>query len=244
MASIIEAFDSTAKEAFAGIKILVWAIPFCAAYSMGKSNPALSITIWIISSILFLGFLTESANNLIKRSGAILPGVNILKFGYIGLITSMVMAPYIAVSYFIMVLFDNFVKIPDPVWQQTAQIICLFLAIAFTLSSYVIYIRRLNPFDAYNMKKYFLGFGEVFLTFSYLLVKLALISLLVIGFLAYVFSLFVGFQNVIWDYLITATIVFYLIVAANYLAQISEEQFLFIEKKEKEAKEKEAINKL
>lgn len=244
MASIIEAFDNTVKEAFAGIKILVWAVPFCAAYSMEKSNPALSITIWVIASVLFLGFLTESANNVVKRSGTILPGVNVLKFGYIGLITSLVMAPYIAISYFIMVLFNNFVKIPDPVWQQTAQIICLFFALAFTLSSYVVYIRRLNPFDAYNMKKYVIGFWEVFLTFSYLIVKLALVSLLVIGFLAYVFSLFVGFQNVIWDYLITATIVFYLVIAANYLAQISEEQFIFIEKKEAEAKEKAAMSRL
>ncbi len=244
MASIIEAVDNTVKEAFAGIKVLVWAVPFCAAYSMNKSNPALSITIWIIASILFLGFLTESANNVIKRSGTILPGVNILKFGYIGLITSLVMAPYIAVSYFVMVLFNSFVKIPDPVWQQTAQIICLFLAITFTLASYVIYIRRLNPFDAYNMKKYFIGFGEVFLTFSFLIVKLALVSLVIIGFLAYVFSLFVGFQNVIWDYLITSVIVLYLVLAANYLAQISDEQFVFMEKKEAEAKEKSAINKL
>ena len=34
MASIIEAFDNTVKEAFAGIKILVWAVPFCVAYSL------------------------------------------------------------------------------------------------------------------------------------------------------------------------------------------------------------------
>ena len=80
--------------------------------------------------------------------------------------------------------------------------------------------------------------------FSFLIVKLALVSLVIIGFLAYVFSLFVGFQNVIWDYLITSVIVLYLVLAANYLAQISDEQFVFMEKKEAEAKEKSAINKL
>ena len=94
------------------------------------------------------------------------------------------------------------------------------------------------------MKKYFTGFWEVFLSASFLLVKLALWSIIVIGFIYYLFSMFVGFSNWFWYYILSSVFIFYLILSANYLAQISEEIYTFPEKEEAKKKEQAAMSKL
>lgn len=242
MASIIEAFDSTIKEAFAGIKILIWAVPVAYCYSM--FNTFMGQLVASITAVLFIGYLATISNNVIKKEDKILPGMNFLRYGLNGIIGTVVLLPFILLGWGVEYLISNFVKIPDPVWNLTFQVLGVFLSISCVLASYVIYVRRLNPMDAYNMKKYFIGFGEVFMSFSYLTIKLTLWSLVIIGFLVYLFSLFVGFQNIIWTYLMCAFFVFYCVLGANYMAQTSEEIFTFIEKKEQEKKEKEAIDKM
>lgn len=242
MASIIEAFDSTVRESFAGIKILVWALPVCIGYSM--YNTAFGSIVAIVTGVLFLGFLTESCNNIIIKEDKILPGVNILKYGITGLLALLVMLPYIGLGALVGYLLLTYVNIPSPVWNQTFQIISVLFSISIVLASYIVYIRRLNPLEAYNLRKYFIGFFETFMSFSYLIVKLALWSVVIIGLLAYLFSLFVGFQNIIWSYIMCAVSVFYMVLSANYMAQISEEVFTFVEKKDEENKEKERIKQM
>lgn len=244
MASIIEAFDSTVKEAFAGIKVLVWAIPVCISYGFVKSGSSFGYVLGAITLLFFIGYLTEISNNIISKKDRILPGLNVLKYGFLGVVTLATMLPFAALSWLVWYLMETYINIPDEVWSLTFKTIGAFLAIAFTLTAHSLYIRRLNPIDAFNLKKYFLGFGEVFMSFSYLIVKLAAWSLLIIGFLTYLFSLFIGFENVIWQYLMCAFTVLYFFIGANYMAQTSEEVYTFIEKDEKEKKEKEAVNKI
>lgn len=241
MASIIEAFDSTIKEAFAGLKVLIWAVPVCFAVSAWQSS--MGSIVGIVTAVLFVGYLTTICNNIIIKTDRILPGINVFQYGLVGLIAVLIMIPYGIVAYFVWNLVNN-ISIPDPVWGLTVKVLGAFLALSFILSAFVLYIRRLNPIEAYNLRKYFIGFGEVFMSFSYLIVKLVLWSLVIIGFLVYLFSLFVGFENVLWTYLMCAVGVFYCILGANYMAQTSEEIFTFLEKKENEQKQQKAIDKM
>ncbi len=242
MASIIEAFDSTIKESFAGIKVLVWAVPVCMGYSM--FNSALGNIIAIVTAVLFFGYLVQCSHNIIIKEDRILPGFNVLQYGLVGLIAMLVLLPYIGVGGIVAYSLLTFVKIPSPVWNQTFQIISVLLSVSVVLASYVVYARRLNPLEAFNMRKYFIGFFETFMSFSYLLVKLALWSVVIVGFLAYLFSLFVGFQNIIWTYIVCVISVFYCILGANYMAQVSDEIFTFVEKKDEENREKERIKSM
>ncbi len=244
MASIVEAFDSTAKEAFSGIKVLVWAIPVCICYGFFKSGSSFGYILSAILSVLFIGYLTEASNNIITKKDRILPGFNALKYAFLGIVTVATMLPYIAISWLVWYLIDTYLIIPSEVWNLTFRVIGAFLAIAFTLTGHSLYIRRLNPLEAFNMRKYSLGYGDVFMSFSYLIVKLGVWSLFILGFLTYLFSLFIGFDNVIWQYLICAFLVFYSFLGMNYMAQTSEEVYTFVEKEEKEKKEKELVDKI
>jgi len=244
MASIIEAFDSTVKEAFAGVKVLVWALPVCIGYSFFKSGSGISFVFNAVLALLLIGYLTEISNNIIIKKDRILPGINVVSYAFHGLLTIAVMLPYAALSWLVWFLIDTYINIPDEVWGLTVKVIGAFLALSFTLTAFAMYTRKLNPLEAFNLKKYFMGFGEVFVSFSYLIVKLAAWSVLIIGFLMYVFSLFIGFDNVIWQYIMCAIVVFYLFLGANYIAQTSEEVYTFIEKEENEKKAKQAISKM
>ncbi len=244
MAGIIEAFDSSVKEAFAGIKILVWGVPVCITASLFMTNPTMAYIIGTITAVIFIGFLTQSCNNVITKKDKILPGLNILSYSLVGIVTVITMSPFALLAGLVEYAVLNFINMPSPVWDLTFKIVGSFLAISVILASYVIYIRRLNPIEAYNMRKYFIGFGEVFLSFSYLIVKLTLWSCVIIGFLVYLFSLFIGFQNVIWTYILSSVFVLYFVLGANYVAQISEEVFTFVEKKDNEKKENEIIEKM
>ncbi len=242
MASIIEAFDSTIKENLAVIKIFLWALPVTACVSMQKTF--MGNLLALVTAILLVGCVTTISHNIIKKEGKLIPGINVLQYGLTGVITIAVMLPFVLLGAGVNMLITSLVKVPSPVWSLTIQVLSLLLAASCVLASYVVYVRRLNPIEAFNLKKYFIGFGEVFLSFSYLVIKLAVCSVVLIGFFMYLFSMFLGFENVIWIYVLAAFFVFYSFIAANYMAQVSEELFTFIEKAEEEKREKEAIAKL
>lgn len=123
MASIVEAFDSTIKEAFAGLKVLIWAVPVCFAVSAWQSF--LGSMVGVITAILFVGYLTTICNNIIIKTDRILPGINVLKYGLVGLIAVIVMIPYGIVAYFVWNLVNN-ISIPDPVWGLTVKVLGAF----------------------------------------------------------------------------------------------------------------------
>lgn len=244
MASIKEAFDITLREAFGGLKVCVWAFPLAICYSLLASNSGFGYILTFVVAVIFIGYLTESEHNVIKKDCKILPGINILSYGLIGLLTVLVMIPFTLLGWGVWYLVDAFVKIPSPIWQQTAQIIGIFLAISVVLTAHTLFIRRLNPLELLNVKKYFIGFGEVFLSFSFLVIKLAFWAVLFVGFAVYLFTMFVGLENIIWRFFICAYVVLNLFVGANYMAQLSEEIYVFIEKDETKKREQAAIERL
>ncbi len=234
MASIVEAFDSTMRETFTGIKIFLWAIPVCLAYTFGTIGKAILIP---ILSVFLIGFAVLLAHNVIAKTSTIVPGINLIKIGIVGVMSILCMAPYAIIGGLIYWLL-SLITIPSEVWNTTYHIIAILFTASLPLTACVIYVRRLNILEIFNPKKYFLGFWEVFISTSFLLVKLALWSIIVIGFIYYLFSIFVGFSNWFWYYILSCVFIFYIILSANYLAQISEEIYTFPEKEEAQKKEK------
>ena len=242
MASIIEACDNTMKEAFAGIKIFLWAIPICMGLAAG--NNVFKILVGIVAAILLLGLGVTTANNIITKKPMLVPGINFLRMSINAMLALVALIPYALIASGLYWA-TTFINLPNnPIINDTIHItLDLFIA-AIPLTALAIFVRRLNPIEALNFKKYFYGFGEVFLSSSYFVVKLALFSLIIIGFLVYIFSLFIGFENSLWTYLLSVIGVFYWIIASNYIAQISDEVYIFPEKEEAKLREQEEINKI
>ncbi len=240
MASIKEAYDSTMKEAFAGIKVFLWAIPLY----IGMSGESIfSKLIGIVAAILLFGLCITLANNVVTKKPTIVPGVNFIEMLINAGLAILCSIPYALVGYLVYWGF-TFIQVPSPTWNDTIHILGGLLAAAFPLSALAIFVRRKNPFEVLDFKKISYGYGEVFLDSSYFVVKLTIVSIFTIGFLIYIFYLFIGFQNSLWTYLMSAVAVFYAFLGANYLAQISEEIYTFPENEANKKREKEEIDKI
>ena len=241
MASILEACDNTIKEPFAGIKVFLWAIPVCMFFTSGANM--LHQSIGFLGLILFLGLCVTSSNNIITKKSVLIPGINFFSMGLNSLLALLAILPYALIAW-LAYWAASFIQIPYPILHDTVHILLNLLIATIPLSALAIFVRRLNPIEVLNIKKFFFAFGEVFLSMSYFVVKLALFSLIVVGFMVYIFSLFIGFENSLWTYLLCALSVFYAIVGANYFAQVSDEIFIFPEKEEAKAKEHAEIQRI
>ena len=145
MASLVEAFDSTMKEALAGFKIFLWAVPITLILA---SEGAAQILIGAIVGFFILGFIVTLANNVIAKAQMILPGINIfviIKNAVLGLVA---MLPHAIIAGLIVWAYFSYVTIPSDVWDVTFKILVCLFELSLPLTSICILIRRLNPFEA------------------------------------------------------------------------------------------------
>ena len=240
MSSIIEAFDSTMREAFAGMKLFVWALPICFAIATVKDFGYIP---WVVIGFFLLGFITTLANNVIVKNPIIVPGINIFEI-IINAILSLIALLPSAIIMGAICWGANMLQLPNEVWNDTLHIMIWLFALAFPLTALAIFIRRKNILEVFNLKKFSDGYGEVLLASSFFFVQATIVSLVIIGFLAYMFYLFIGFDNIFWTYLLSVVAMFFVLLGANIIAQISDEIYTFPEKEAAKKKEKEAMDAL
>ncbi len=233
MASIKDAYQSTIGESFTGLKLILWSIPlfwFRELIMADKPNLALISTLGVAFLIFIYGFLIEISYNTIAKNPEIVPGANFLSMGFNGFLGIIATGIYIAICYFGANFACRFVKTGEAALDMTIEIMIWFLFLGFAFAGYIIFIRRLNVFEAYNPVKFIKAYPEAFLSGAYLIVKLVLINALVVGFISYLFWLFLGFDNYLIKFIWCITIMYNLTISANYLAQLSEEIFAFEER--------------
>ncbi len=241
MASLVEAFDSTMKEALAGFKVFLWAVPITLILT---SEGVAQIFIGAIVGFFILGFIVTLANNVIAKAQMILPGINIfviIKNAILGLVA---MLPHAIIAGLIIWAYFSYVTIPSEVWDVTFKILVCLFALSLPLTSICILIRRLNPFEAYNIKKYFSGVCEVFLSYSTFSLRALLGISVLFGFLWYLFVLFIGFENYFWKYVVAINLTIFLFLFSNAVAQISDDIYTFPEKEAAKKKDQAAVEKL
>lgn len=235
MASIKEAYDSTIGENFTGLKLVLWAIPlyYCRNMLLSGSMDAISTLIIGVFIVLLLGFITESAYNACEKKEELVPGLNFFSMAFSGIKTIVAMSVYFAIAYLGTNYIFEFINLENAVLARTIKIMTWLIIYSLPVSAYVVFIRKMDIFDALNLKKIFYVMGETFMMFSYLIIKLSLLSAIVIGFVSYLFWLFVGLDNCIINYIWCLTIMYNILLGANYLAQFSEEWMSLYEKKNK-----------
>ena len=264
MASIKEAFDSTMKEAFSGIKLMLWAIPITMGltsfYMGGMLGKVVCGILLCVASFLFYGLCITAAHNTIVKNDTILPAFDFVKMSLNAAMALIAVLPYAIISwilgYGLGLLFEyckNFLTSTDfysvhPIMTYIFVItifqVLYFIIVAIPITAIILFIRRLNILEAFNLKKYFFALGETFISYTLFTFKFAILALIVFGFIFYLFYLFIGFQNSFWIYLLTLLTLIYQILLFNALAQISDDIFTFPEKEEQKRKEDAKIQKM
>ena len=251
MASIKEAYDSTMKEAFTGIKVFLWAIPIAYIIVQFKKIPTeispinFIYTNWLALIILFFlfGFIVTLAKNVVAKAPAVVPGINvfeIIKNGVLGIIAA---APYAILGWLIEIACAQ-ITLPGEILDPSFHILVNLFAISLPLSGICLLIRRMNILDAFNIKKFLYGFFIVYLDYSFFGIKAGIVLGTIYAFFAYLFLLFIGFDNTFWIYLISIGIMFAIVLYANAIAQISDDIYTFPEKEELKKKEEAMVNNI
>ena len=248
MASIKEAFDSTLKEAFAGIKIMLWAIPISIGLSSiifsGAIGSIFGCTLAGIFTFLYFGLCVTVAHNVIIKNQIVVPGLNFVEMIVNGAMALLAMLPY-AVIGFAVGYTSIYIDIADhPVMTLTLKQLVYLAGAAFPITALVIFVRRLNILEAFNLKKYFSGLWETFLSYTLFSIRFAFVAVVITGFIFYLFYLFIGFQNAFWVYLIVLLAVTYKLLLFNAIAQISDDIYTFPEKEEEKRRQDARIKEL
>lgn len=234
MASIKEAYDSTIGENFTGLKLLLWAIPmgYCRNLLVDGTSGFMGTIIISVFFLLLLGFLAESANNACEKKPELVPGINIFSMALNGIKSMVALSVYFAIAFFGTQIACNYINLGEhTVLDMSLKILIGLLFYSIPVSGFAIYCRKLDIFEAYNIKKLLFILGETFMMFSYLIIKLGLLTAVVVGFITYLFWLFVGLDNYLINYIWAITIMYNLVIGTNYIAQFSEEFMTLYEKK-------------
>ena len=88
------------------------------------------------------------------------------------------------------------------------------------------------------------GLFEIYLSYTMFSLRALLCISLFMGFIFYIFNIFIGFENVFWLYIVAVNIMAFICLFANAIAQMSDDVYTFPEQEEAKKKEKAAIEAL
>ena len=227
MASMKDALE----EAFLGgnvwIKYMIFAIPLhCLGVLIyGKSNLN-SIAIFSVPTfIFFLGFMVDCTYNVRKGNPSVLPSFNIFKIFFDGLKCSIVLAPFIAFGYFIPKMIIDYITpfIPQGTFALVFGIVIYIVFSSLTFTSYLLYSRRFEISDAFDLKKIFNYCIDVLVAMVVMLIMLALIDVVLLFPVNYIVWLFFGIPSLVAIYCWSVAAVLNIAMIGHYMAQIDYE---------------------
>lgn len=228
MANIVDAFNDSLTENMAYVKIAVYAIPVYIIANMfviGKTDALPFIA--PIAILLFLALLTQGINNVRMNRREIL-SFNPLQLANALLKAIIVIAPQILIFGAIGYNLTTKVTIPIDLPQVPLIYSILVWSIIFSivLTSYLSFAKYLKIKEGFNYKVIFEACIDVLISFLFFIPQLALANVILVGPVAYVFSVFnPNFMNH-WGFVAYCSMAFVVNISilANYLAQASYEQ--------------------
>ncbi len=228
MANIVDAFNDSLTENMAYVKIAIYAIPVYIIANMFVIGKTDALPFFApIAGLLFLALLTQGINNVRMNRREIL-SFNPLQLGKALIKALIVLLPNILVFGAIGYNLTTKVTIPIDLPQVPLIYSILVWSIVFSiiLTSYLSFAKYLRIKQGFNYKAIFEACIDVLISFLFFIPQLALANVILIGPVAYVFSVFnPNFMNH-WGFVAYCSMAFVVNISilANYLAQASYEQ--------------------
>ncbi|MCM1338594.1 MAG: hypothetical protein NC191_02860 [Muribaculaceae bacterium] len=228
MANIVDAFNDSLTEDMAYLKIAVYAVPVYMIANMFVIGKTATIPFFaILVGLLFLALLTQGINNVRLNRKEILT-FNFVKLGMTLLKTAVVLIPQILVFGAIGHQLTTKVSIPIDLPQVPLiySIIVWSIIFSIILTSYLSFAKYLRIKQGYNFKIIVESCIDVLISFLFFIPQIILANIILIGPVAYVFSVFnPDFANH-WGFVAYCSMVFVVNISilANYLALTSFEQ--------------------
>jgi len=224
MASILDSFRETFGDKFGFFKLLVFVIPlyfFYDQYSKGAAAFA-NVFIYICITAFFLfGFLIKTTNYVLNEEDSVMPPLNPLKLAWSAIkgFLAILPATWISVSLANFVL--KFVNTIDWV-DNTLKTLAWLVVASIVLTSFLMYVKEEKILDAFNMKTLAEKAGDIMLGIVFFVLQLVVINVPTTGVIGYSIYILFGFGPLL-NFFIAYAIIFNLIAACHYMAQLQYE---------------------
>ena len=222
MASIVEAIQDTVTGTDSWGKMLVCAVPVYLSYYFYKTGNLPLFYILVVPTALFmLALMSSILYNIRNCTNIPFPSLNPIR------LCSIIMKGFVALGPMTLVLgILGFLltKIPLPgvisQFQVVYEFIIWLLCASILLTAYLIFSATGSVVKPYNydlISKYCV---DVLMGFFFMLIKFAVVNLVFVGFVYYVFFAFKWTGSPILEMLYAYFVVMNLCSMANYLAQV------------------------
>jgi hypothetical protein len=224
MASVVDAFNEALSEDFSYVKFIVYAIPVYVVarfFMIGKMG---HLIFWgFIAIFILLGVLTQGINNVRRNKKEILTSnpLLLIKSGFLSLI---VLLPQIFLYKYIGNILITKVPIPDNITHLPLIYSIIVWSILFSvlLTSYLSFAKYLKVKQAFNLKVILESCVDVLLNIIFFIPQLALVNLVIVGPIAYAFSLLnISLTNMGFIAYCSIAFVINVSIIANYFAQVA-----------------------
>jgi len=224
MASILDSFKGTFSDKFAFFKMLVFAIPLYIFYDNYLKGVAAfaSISVYIYITAFFLfGFIIKTASSVLNEEDSVMPPLNPFKLAFSALKGILAILPATWISVSLANFVNQFIN-TIPWLDNTLKTVVWLVAASVILTSFLMYVKSERILDAFNIKLLIEKAGDFMLGIIFYLLQLIAINIPTTGLIGYSLYILFGFGPLFY-FFIAYVIIFNLIAAAHYMAQLQYE---------------------
>lgn len=226
MASMIDAFREVFSDKLSFIKLGLYTAlsyyAFLVSYDSTLKNPSM-LWLIILTELILFGLTIKVANNVINERDNILPSFNPLEPLWSAIKGIIAIGPFGAVIFFIASYLTGMINII--LWLDIIlKIIIWVLAFALFITAFSVFTIRERILDVYKIKTLFDKSGDMIIVTIFFILKSAVVNIIIVGFLGYIFYILFGAGHVFNIFLTFAT-VFNAAATGHYWGQINYETF-------------------
>lgn len=226
MASILDSFKETLSDNSTFLKVVVLAIPvYFSIDSMVKSVNATGAVVygWIfwLTIFLLLGVLIKTTSGVLNEADTVLPPLNVLKLFLAAGKGLLAVAPITWLSIFLVNFFSSFINIVF--WLDiTLKSLLWLLAIAVSMTTFLMFVRRERVLDAYNLKVLSDKAADLMISLIFFVIQIVVVNLPTTILVGYIILTLFG-PSPFFNFYVAMAVVFNIGVIGHYLAQLQYE---------------------
>jgi len=226
MASILDSFKETFSDNSTFLKVVVFAIPVYYSIdsiiqSLNKTGVAQYGWIFWVTVFLLLGILIKTTSGVLNEDDTVLPSFNIIKLFVAAAKGLVAVAPVTWLSVFLVNILSSFINIA-PWVDNTLKALLWLLAIAVSMTTFLMFVRQEKISDAYNLKTLSDKAADLMISLIFFVIQIVVVNLPTTVFVGYVILTLFG-PSPFFNFYVAMAIVFNIGVIGHYLAQLQYE---------------------
>ncbi len=225
MASIIDALEEACENKTAYLKMIIYSIPVFISYELfHMGNMGLFWVVGGLTALMLVTLLVSVIHNVRNVKNYTWPTFNIFDFALTAVKSLVAVGPILTLCAWGGWKVSN-IQIPEifPNAQMVYSVVVWLLFIAVMLTSFIFFSKTKKIREAYNIVTISNNCIDIIIAVLFFIPQIAILNLIIYGPVVYIFSLFGGFDNLLFAYVTSFYAILNIGITGNYLAQVDYE---------------------